>query len=146
MRHPYKYHKAVDVTYIFSFTLDLGMAVIGLLMFGDFVHDEVTSNILLTPGYPKGLNTFIAVCIAIIPLTKTPLNARPIVSTVEVLTGLLHPGFPEVDATPAKAMGRTVVKILIVVVFVLLAIAIPQFDRIMTLLGAVCCFSICIVP
>src|ERR1700760_772317 len=40
MRHPYKYRRAVNITYIFSFTLDSGMAIIGLLMFGDFVHDE----------------------------------------------------------------------------------------------------------
>src|ERR1700750_1339680 len=91
MRHPYKYHRAVDITYLFTFFLDAAMAIIGILMFGDNVMDEITSNILLTKGYPRGLAELIAVCIAIIPLTKVPLNARPIVSTVEIITGLIDP-------------------------------------------------------
>ena len=50
------------------------MAVIGLLMFGDSVRDEVTSNILLTPGYPRAISIIIVLLIAIIPLTKLPLK------------------------------------------------------------------------
>lgn len=50
------------------------MAVVGLLMFGDGVLDEITSNILTTPGYPKWISIFIVICIAIIPLTKVPLK------------------------------------------------------------------------
>ena len=34
MRHPYKYHRGVNITYAFTATLDLFMAVVGLLMFG----------------------------------------------------------------------------------------------------------------
>jgi vesicular inhibitory amino acid transporter len=144
MRHPYKYHRAVDITYAFSFTLDTGMAVIGLLMFGDFVHDEITSNILLSPGYPEALNYFIAICIAIIPLTKVPLNARPIFSTVDILTGLFDPMSIQ-EPSLANKISRTFIRVVTVVVFVIIAIIFPSFDRIMTLLGAVCCFSICIV-
>jgi vesicular inhibitory amino acid transporter len=160
MRHPYKYHRAVDITYAFSFTLDLGMAVIGLLMFGDGVHDEITSNILLLGDrYPPGISVFIVVCIAIIPLTKVPLNARPIVSTIEVLTGLVdyggmshgHGHGPEASSSgpTAKGFGAKVAKVSIrigvLALFVLIAMVFPSFDRIMTLLGAVCCFSICIM-
>jgi vesicular inhibitory amino acid transporter len=144
MRHPYKYHRAINITYLFSFTLDSGMAIIGLLMFGDFVHDEITSNILLTPGYPEALNYFIVICIAIIPLTKVPLNARPIFSTIDILTGLFDPKNPQTPSV-SKMIGRTVIRVSTVIVFVIIAIIFPSFDRIMTLLGAVCCFSICIV-
>jgi solute carrier family 32 (vesicular inhibitory amino acid transporter) len=144
MRHPYKYHRAVDTTYAFTFLLDLGMAVIGLLMFGDDVHDEITSNILLTPGYPQTTSILIVFCIAIIPITKLPLNMRPIVSTIEVLTGLLNPLSRE-EPGAANKLGRMLVRLSVVVSFVVLAIIFPAFDRIMTLLGSVCCFSICII-
>jgi solute carrier family 32 (vesicular inhibitory amino acid transporter) len=143
MRHPYKYRRAVDITYAFSFLLDLGMAVIGLLMFGDEVQDEITSNILLSPGYPPALSIFLVGCIAIIPLTKVPLNARPIVSTVEIMTGLLGPSSQETNF--ANISARVLVRVVTTVAFVLIAIVFPSFDRIMTLLGAVCCFSICII-
>ena len=52
----------------------MSMGVIGLLMFGDHVHDEITSNILLTKGYPRAVSVFIVVFIAVIPLTKIPLK------------------------------------------------------------------------
>jgi vesicular inhibitory amino acid transporter len=146
MRHPYKYHRAVDITYLFTFCLDGAMAIIGLLMFGDNVLDEITSNVLLTRGYPRGIPEIIAICIAIIPLTKVPLNARPIVSTIEVITGLVDLGQRGTESHHlAKTIGRAAVKVVSVIMFVAIAIVFPSFDRIMTLLGSVCCFSICIV-
>lgn len=50
------------------------MAVAGLLMFGEKVRDELTSNILRTNGYPGALSICIVIFIAIIPLTKIPLK------------------------------------------------------------------------
>lgn len=42
MRHPHKYRKSVDITYAFTFGLDMSLALIGVLMFGDLVKDEVS--------------------------------------------------------------------------------------------------------
>ncbi|KAL1886368.1 hypothetical protein Plec18167_000298 [Paecilomyces lecythidis] len=74
MRHPQKYGKSLRTTYFFTYGLDCTMAIIGWLMFGPGVRDEITSNILLTSGYPRGLTLCIVVFIAIIPITKTPLK------------------------------------------------------------------------
>ena len=150
MRHPYKYRKAVDITYIFTFIIDLGMACAGILMFGDGVREEITSNIFLTKGYPPAVDIFIAVCIAIIPLTKIPLSARPIISTLEVLFGLDTRSLAMSSSLDGMSgLNRGIFKILLrlsaIVVFVIIAILFPSFDRIMTLLGSVACFSVCII-
>lgn len=150
MRHPYKYRRGVDITYAFTFLLDLGMAVIGILMFGDAVRDEITSNILITKGYPKAINLIIVVCIAIIPVTKVPLNARPIISTVEVLLGLDSRALAQSSSMVGmsgfnRGLLKAAIRILVVLIFVGIAIVFPSFDRIMTLLGSVCCFTICII-
>ncbi|KAF2728949.1 hypothetical protein EJ04DRAFT_516296 [Polyplosphaeria fusca] len=150
MRHPYKYRKSVNITYVFTFVLDLGMACAGILMFGDTVRDEITSNIFLTQGYPKALSVFIAICIAVIPLTKVPLNARPIISTLEILSGLDSRSLAASSSfNGMSGMTRGVLKftlrIVTIIVFVIIAIIFPSFDRIMTLLGSVACFSICII-
>ena len=50
------------------------MAVVGLLMFGDRIMDEVTSNIFTTDGYPRATSILIVICIGILPLTKIPLK------------------------------------------------------------------------
>ena len=150
MRHPYKYRKAVNVTYIFTYLIDVGMACAGILMFGDGVKEEVTSNIFLTKGFPQGISVFIAICIAIIPLTKIPLNARPIVSTLEVLFGLdtrslaMSSSIDGMDGLTRGAL-KIFLRVITIVVFVVIAIVFPSFDRIMTLLGSVACFSICII-
>ncbi|KAI4608220.1 hypothetical protein J4E90_003154 [Alternaria incomplexa] len=150
MRHPYKYRKAVNVTYIFTYLIDVGMACAGILMFGDGVKEEVTSNIFLTKGFPQGISVFIAICIAIIPLTKIPLNARPIVSTLEVLFGLDTRSLAmssSIDGMSGLTRGalKITLRIVTIVIFVIIAIVFPSFDRIMTLLGSVACFSICII-
>lgn len=74
MRHPYKYNKAVDVTYIFTYLVEVALAIAGYIMFGEEVRDEITANIFLTKGYPKVLSIIIMLAIAIIPLTKIPLK------------------------------------------------------------------------
>lgn len=53
------------------------MAVIGWLMFGDDVSDEITANVLLTTSYPQALSICIVIFIAIIPITKVPLKYVP---------------------------------------------------------------------
>ncbi|WPH00792.1 Hypothetical protein R9X50_00362200 [Acrodontium crateriforme] len=150
MRHPYKYRKAVNATFGFTLSLDLLMAVVGLLMFGDGIKDEVTRNILTSDGYPAWLSLIIVISVAIIPLTKIPLNARPIISTIEIMLGLDPRAMAD---TPALAglsgLTRGVMKLTIriscVAAFVIFAILVPEFDTIMSLVGAIACFTVCII-
>ncbi|KAI6841122.1 hypothetical protein KC358_g4264, partial [Hortaea werneckii] len=146
----YKYRRGVNITYSFTFSLDLFMAVVGYLMYGAGVKDEITRNVLLTPGYPHAINVLIVVCVAIIPLTKVPLNARPIVSTLELFLGLDARALADSAALTGlsgytRGILKVVLRIGITILFVILAILVPQFDTIMSLLGAVACFTICII-
>ncbi|TKA74298.1 hypothetical protein B0A55_05411 [Friedmanniomyces simplex] len=150
MRHPYKYRRGVNITYVFTFTLDVFMAVIGYLMYGDGVKDEITRNVLTTKGYPVWLGVFIVVCVAIIPLTKVPLNARPIISTLELFLGLDARAMAESQPLTGlsgwtRGIMKISVRVLCTVIFVVLAILVPKFDTIMSLLGAIACFTICII-
>lgn len=150
MRHPYKYRKAVNITYSFTFLLDTLMAVLGYLIFGEGVMNEVTKNVVTTEGYPQWISILVIVFIAIIPLTKVPLNARPIVSTIEISLGLDARAMADIEALNGisgltRGILKAAIRILCTVVFVGLAIAVPDFDRIMSLIGAVACFTICIV-
>ncbi|KAE9965287.1 hypothetical protein BLS_007732, partial [Venturia inaequalis] len=150
MRHPYKYRRAVNITYFFTFMLDMSMAVFGILMFGDAVRDEITSNILLTKGFPPSISVFIVCCIAIIPLTKVPLNARPIVSTLEIVFGLDARAIAGSSGLMGmsgfnRGLFKAAIRILVTLVFVGTAIVFPSFDRIMTLMGSLCGFTVCII-
>lgn len=142
------------------------MAVVGWMMFGGAILDEVTANVLMIDQYPRALSLCIIVFIAIIPITKVPLkwvtllfrliailtaySCRPLVATVEVLCGLgLRPGMNSDDQKGLQGIVRRfstgIIRILVVVVIVLMAIVFPSFDRIMALMGSALCFTICII-
>ncbi|KAJ5474836.1 hypothetical protein N7475_004402 [Penicillium sp. IBT 31633x] len=146
MRHPKKYGKSLWVTYLFTFTLDSSMAIIGWLMFGDTVLDEITANVLTITDYPQSLSICIIIFIAIIPLTKVPLNARPLVATFEVLCGLGGGHIPaENGSETLRQISRAMIRVFLVVMIVVLAVIFPAFDRIMAFLGSFLCFTICII-
>lgn len=51
------------------------MAAIGYLMYGSDLLDEVTTNMIKTEGYSKAVKVVILILVAIIPLTKFPLQS-----------------------------------------------------------------------
>lgn len=130
-------------------------------MFGDKTREEITQNIFLTEGYPRALSIAMAVCIAIIPITKLPLkyalpqlnhvdseanstSARPILTTVEHMAGL---GTQDVSGISAltRSFARAGIRIAVVVLITVTAILCPSFDRVMALMGSTFCFTICVV-
>jgi len=87
--------------------------------------------------------------VAIIPLTKIPLNARPIVSTIEVLLGLHQQTVSDNSGLVGRSMYfrgvmKIAIRILIVVVFWWISIVFPAFDSIMAFMGSALCFTICV--
>ncbi|OIW33850.1 hypothetical protein CONLIGDRAFT_197809 [Coniochaeta ligniaria NRRL 30616] len=149
MRHPYRYPQALKITFSFTYLLDMTTAVAGILMFGDDVRDEITSNILMTTDYPRSLTFLMCLFIAIIPLTKIPLNARPIVSTVEVLLGLHQQSMADTPGLVGRSsyfrgVMKIVIRILVLFLFLVIAILFPAFDSIMAFMGSALCFTICV--
>jgi vesicular inhibitory amino acid transporter len=119
-------------------------------MFGDGVMDEITANLIGTAGYPRTLSILLSVFIAIIPLTKVPLNARPMVSTIEVLAGLGPQSISDSQALTGlsswtRGILKVAIRILVVVIFVIIAIVFPAFDSIMAFMGSSLCFTICVI-
>ncbi len=118
-------------------------------MFGDDVRDEITSNILEASGYPRALTVLMCMLIAIIPLTKVPLNARPIISTAEVLLGLHQPVVSDNEAAVRhtaywRGFLRIVVRVVTIFSFLAIAILFPAFDIIMAFMGSALCYTICV--
>ncbi|KAF9770980.1 hypothetical protein IL306_011386 [Fusarium sp. DS 682] len=154
MRHPYKWGKAVNVTFSFSYVVDTCLAVIGLLMFGDGIKDAITSNILKSKGYPDALKIIMSIFIAIIPLTKIPLNARPIVTTLDVICGVHeqhhhHHEQPHSQPTRSSVLVtkavRALVRVFVVVLLLFISIVFPAFDSVCAFLGAALCTLISII-
>ncbi|OCT54638.1 Vacuolar amino acid transporter [Cladophialophora carrionii] len=150
MRHPQKYGRALKYTYIFTYGLDLSMAVLGYLMFGDKVRDEVTANILRSTAYPHALSVIIVVLIAIIPITKIPLSNRPMTDTVNKKFYLdLRQMDPKARMHSERSwkhrLARGSIAVLANLIQLGISIGFPDFDSIMALMGSALCFTICII-
>ncbi|KAF5021108.1 hypothetical protein F66182_6850 [Fusarium sp. NRRL 66182] len=155
MRHPYKWGKAVNVTFSFSYVLDTCLAVIGLLMFGDGIRDAITSNILKSKGYPDALKIIMCIFVAIIPLTKIPLNARPIITTMDVICGVhehhhhSHHDQPHAQSSRPSALAtkaiRAFVRLFVVGLLLFISLVFPAFDSVCAFLGAALCTLISII-
>jgi solute carrier family 32 (vesicular inhibitory amino acid transporter) len=150
MRHPQKYDTALKYTYIFTYGLDLAMAVLGYLMFGDNVRDEITANILQSTAYPHVLSILIVVLIAIIPITKIPLSNRPMMDTINKKFYLdLRQMDPKARMHSEKSLkhraARASIAIMANIIQLGISIGVPDFDSIMALMGSALCFTICIL-
>ena len=132
-----------------QYAIDAVTAVVGILMFGDDVLDEITSNILKTSCYPRALTLMLCGLVAIIPLTKIPLNARPIVTTLEVITGLHQQAVSDNSPLVGRSMYfrgimKVMIRIMTVLCFLAISILFPAFDAIMAFMGSALCFTICV--
>lgn len=146
MRHPHKFKDCLKSTYKITAITDIFTAVIGFLMFGDTVKDEITKNLLLLEGYPNFVYGLISALMTIIPIAKTPLNARPIISVLDVLTNVQNAEAKYEGTRLKMAYGvQNLNSLLVNVVFVLIAIWFPQFDKLIAFLGAGLVFFICLI-
>lgn len=150
MRHPKKYGRAVNTSYTFVTTMNLTMAIIGYLMFGERVRDEVTANILSSKAYPRVISIIIVLLIAIIPLTKMPLTNRPIMDTVNKkflidLRQMDAKARAHSEKSVKHRLARGSIAVIVNMIQLGVSILFPDFDSLMALMGSALCFTICIV-
>ncbi|ODQ68655.1 hypothetical protein NADFUDRAFT_81536 [Nadsonia fulvescens var. elongata DSM 6958] len=152
MRHPQKYTACLNTVYKITFSADFAMGILGFLMFGAKVSEEITKNILVTEGYPAFLSYFVTFLISLIPLAKMPLTARPIVTTLDILFGLddnslikKHQLTGELSSTKLNGIYKFMTRVGVNFLFLIMALVFPDFDRIIALVGSALCVTICLV-
>lgn len=146
MRHPHKFTATLVPTYTITLLTDSTMAVVGFLMFGALCSNELTSVLLETRGYPSFIYPLISGLICIVPLAKTPLNAKPIISTLDGIFGLdTYVGGQSSLADWAKTGGRILTRVGVNALFVGFAILFPEFDKVIGIMGSSISFLVCFI-
>lgn len=144
---PKKFNKCLQITYAVGFFADSTMAMIGFLMFGAGILNEITKSVVLTTGYPSFVYALISLFVSIIPIAKTPINALPIINIIEFMFGLTPQQLEESRHRPGftTKIGQGLIKVFVNLMFVICSILYPEFDKIIGLSGASLCSLICIV-
>jgi len=160
MEFPEQFDQVVNTAFIIATFLYAVIGYAGYLMFGVDVSDEISVDLLRTPGYNPGLNKILLWMLVISPLTKFALTTQPMNVTIEVLlglTGTLRSAEDQLDKQGFQSTGQgrkygTIKRTLAVVQRLLLtslsvgvSILVPEFSSVMGLLGSCFAFVICII-
>ncbi|CAG8446973.1 5594_t:CDS:2 [Ambispora gerdemannii] len=143
MENPKEYPRMVNLTYAMTTIVYLAMAVCGYLMFGNTTMQEITQNIMATPGYNRLLNQMVIWLVAINPIAKYALTLNPINLTLEIYYNTI----PWIENWSHRGRGRRTAltlftRILISTIVVIVAIQYPGFDRVMGILGSFFSYTI----
>ncbi|KAF9535855.1 transmembrane amino acid transporter protein-domain-containing protein, partial [Crepidotus variabilis] len=161
MVDPSQFNRMINWAFSIAVFIYLIMGCAGYLMFGRNVSDEISLDLLATPGYNPLLNTICLWLLVISPLSKFGLNTQPLNTTMEILLGIDAPlTSPEdlADKPDGLAVSpknshfsnwRRVIgavqRIVLVALSVGVSIVIPEFSSMMAFLGSFSAFMISIV-
>ncbi|KAF9229485.1 hypothetical protein BS17DRAFT_688120 [Gyrodon lividus] len=128
----------------------------GYLMFGSSVSDEISRDLLATPGYNFTLNQLAMWLLVITPLSKFALSTRPLNTILETMLSLestprSHSVEDGKGTTSQKGHQLTkqvfvaTERIMVPVMSIAVSVVVPQFSALMAFLGSFSAFVICVI-
>ncbi|KAL5495445.1 hypothetical protein ACEPAI_908 [Sanghuangporus weigelae] len=156
MQDPKDFDKMINLAFIAATIIYALIGGCGYLMFGNSVSDEVSKDLLATPGYNAFINKLAVWSLVVMPLTKFALSTRPIVITLEIMLGL-EPNSQHVSEVPGRTstqakQSKFTKRLLIFLertAFTCLAVAVsiffPEFSSVMAIVGAFWAFLLCVI-
>ncbi|KAG0739348.1 hypothetical protein G6F57_003181 [Rhizopus arrhizus] len=128
MENPKEYKRMVNSTYLTVAAVYLTVAVTGYLMFGSATLQEITLNLMAVADYNQPLNRFAVCWVALNPIAKYGLTLHPVLLSWQ--TVLPH------------RFGALASVCLTTLMLACLVFLLPNFDRVISLLGAFFSFFI----
>lgn len=129
----------------------------GYLMFGRNVSDEISKDLMSTPGYNSWMNEIALWTLVSTPLTKFPLSTRPLNVILEIMLGIDDPTScqgsikPQLDtqlSTARQLSNRVffiVERISVPALSILVSVLVPEFSSLMAFIGSFSAFMICVI-
>ncbi|KAL0580302.1 hypothetical protein V5O48_001719 [Marasmius crinis-equi] len=154
MANPDQFDTMINWAFIISTGIYTLIGYVGYLMFGKEVSDEISVDLLRTPGYNPALNKLALWMLVVSPLSKFALTTQPLNAALEVLLGLESAvSTPEDMALKMSASMRCSLKdvlsrfqrILVTLASVSVSVAVPEFSAMMAFLGSFSAFVLCII-
>ncbi|KAG6871925.1 hypothetical protein C0995_014814 [Termitomyces sp. Mi166 len=161
MKDPSQFDRMVNWAFFIGTTFSIVIGYAGYRMFGNNVSEEISMDLMRTPGYSLILNKIALWMLVISPLSKFALIIRPISAAIESLFGInnvppLAPanmdtesnGFttaPQGSDVILKRVFAATQRVIMTVLSVTVSILVPNFAAMMALLGSFTCFALCLI-
>jgi len=144
MKDPTEFNSMIRWAFLASTLFYAAAGAAGYLMFGDHVSDEISQDLITTPGYSQSWNHTLMWMLVLMPISKYALGTRPLNTTFEIFLGI--DSF-EQSQTPLPRFlpKRFLSRALSAAASIAVSIAIPEFSTVMAFLGSFSAFTICII-
>ncbi|KAJ6476368.1 transmembrane amino acid transporter protein-domain-containing protein [Mycena sanguinolenta] len=157
MVDPSEFNKMIDWAFLVATFIYALIGCAGYMMFGNSVSQEISMDLLSTPGYNAALNQAALWMLVISPLSKFALTTQPLNTAIQILIGIDTPiGAPEeLEAKLAephrgarvsfkRALG-VMQRVSVTLLSVAVSILVPEFSAAMAFLGSFSAFVLCVI-
>ncbi|KAK0465401.1 transmembrane amino acid transporter protein-domain-containing protein [Desarmillaria tabescens] len=155
MEDPSEFDKMITWAFVVA-TLIYGLiGYAGYIMFGISVSEEISMDLLSTPGYNPALNQACLWMLVISPMSKFALATQPLNATIEILLGIDLPPATHEDvakrlAEPSHGTSRKrilgmILRVALTVLSVGVSVLVPDFSAVMAFLGSFSAFLIVVI-
>jgi len=163
MADPSQFDKMINWAFAVATVIYGIIGAAGYLMFGRAVSEEISQDILSTPGYNVVLNKLAVWMLVVAPLSKFALAARPLNLTIEIWLGLDKAAKPPSLSRPPSPTTKSaatlatsprttkrpwlllVERTIIAFFAVGVSILVPGFSTVMAFLGSFSAFVLCVI-
>ncbi|KAF8898555.1 transmembrane amino acid transporter protein-domain-containing protein [Infundibulicybe gibba] len=160
MIDPTEFNKMINWAFVIATFIYALIGYAGYTMFGKYVSDEISMDLLSTPGYNPILNQAALWMLVISPMSKFALTTQPLNATIEILLGIDTPvatpenlaaksnGLKDVISGDRVAFKRTLAilqRVCVTLLSVGVSIMVPEFSSMMAFLGSFSAFVICVL-
>lgn len=147
MRHPNKFGRCCNITFITTFLFDLFIGCVGFLMFGKDCEDSLTKNIMVNKNYPSWVNPLFCTFLGILPVSKLALVIRPIISVYESHFGmnqLLIITYENGKRVNKMTLPKFAARLGLAGLLLAISLSFTSFGKVIAFLGSAICFTICV--
>lgn len=147
MRHPKKFNNCCNVTFLSCLHLNLLVAVMGYLMFGNHVEDSLTKSLMGNKDLPSFINPLLCLFLGLLPISKLSLVVRPIISVYEKHFRLNDPNvisYKNGQKFQPLSFKKLSARVIFMTFLFTLSLIFTSFGKVVAFLGSAICCTICI--
>ncbi|KAJ7677023.1 transmembrane amino acid transporter protein-domain-containing protein [Mycena polygramma] len=158
MADPSHFDTMINIAFVVATSIYTLIGCAGYLMFGNSVSQEVSMDLLSTPGYNTALNQAALWMLVLSPLTKFALTTQPLNTAIQMLVGIDSSRIAAPEDLAVKLAQprqgacisvRGALSILQRVTVTLLSVAVsillPEFSAAMAFMGSFSAFVLCVI-
>ncbi|KAK0198678.1 transmembrane amino acid transporter protein-domain-containing protein [Armillaria mellea] len=155
MEDPSQFDKMITWAFVVATFIYGLIGYAGYIMFGISVSEEISMDLLRTPGYNPALNKACLWMLVISPMSKFALATQPLNATIEILLGIDLPPTTHEDvarrlAEPSHGTSRKrilgmIQRVALTLLSVGVSVLVPDFSAVMAFLGSFSAFLIVVI-